>query len=185
MDKKKLIGTIIGVIFFVVLIAGATFAWLTFNATVTNGNYNTKTGNFLINYTKGENITDVPITTVASASAVTTSDAQTVIVKAGKNATTAPNGNLTIKLKTDTTNTSLDLTTGALKYAVSIAGVAPTEIKSVTTTDDLTLVDSYTLTSTTQVEFTVYFWLDSSTITSTDMGKTYSGYIDASAIQVE
>ena len=44
MDRKKLIGTIIGVIFFVALIAGATFAWLTFNANVTNGNYNVSTG---------------------------------------------------------------------------------------------------------------------------------------------
>lgn len=35
MNQKKLIGTIIGIIFFVVLIAGATFAWLSATATVT------------------------------------------------------------------------------------------------------------------------------------------------------
>lgn len=43
MDKKKLIGTIIGVTMFAALIAGATFAWLTFSATITNGSYNTGT----------------------------------------------------------------------------------------------------------------------------------------------
>ena len=60
MNKQKLIGTIIGVIFFVALIAGATFAWLTFNATVTNGAYNGTTQNFVINYTKGKDIDSVP-----------------------------------------------------------------------------------------------------------------------------
>lgn len=186
MDKKKLIGTIIGVIFFVALIAGATFAWLTFNANVTNGNYNTMTGNFIINYTKGDkNISSVPIISVADAASVATSDAEKVVIKAGKNSTNMPNGKFTMKLKTVTDNTTLDLTNGALKYAVSVAGAAPTAINSVTSTSDIVLVQDYTLSSTTQVEFAVYFWLDAGTITSDDMAKTYSGYIDASAVQLE
>ena len=45
MNQKKLIGTIIGVLFFAVLIAGATFAWFTFSVNVSNGNYNAATGN--------------------------------------------------------------------------------------------------------------------------------------------
>ena len=51
MDKKKLIGTIIGVTMFAALIAGATFAWLTFNATITEGTYNAASMNFLVDYT--------------------------------------------------------------------------------------------------------------------------------------
>lgn len=184
MDKKKLFGTIIGVILFIALIAGATFAWLTFQATVTNGNYNTKTGNFLINYTKGENVTDIPIISIDSASDIVTSEAKSVTVKAGKSNSSNPNGNLTIKLKTVTESTNLDLTSGVLKYAISIEGAAPTSIQSVTSTADLILVSNYLITSTTQVDFTVYFWLDSSTVDSDDMGKTYSGYIDAEAVQV-
>ena len=53
MDKKKLIGTIIGVIMFAALIAGATFAWLTIAASITNGNYTASTKNFIVNYTSG------------------------------------------------------------------------------------------------------------------------------------
>lgn len=185
MDKKKLFGTIIGVVLFIVLIAGATFAWLTFQATVTNGNYNTGTGNFLINYTKGESVTDIPIISIDSASNIVTSEAKSVTVKAGKSSANNPNGNLTIKLKTVTESTDLDLTSGVLKYAISIGDAAPTSIQSVSSTADLTLVSNYLLTSVTQVDFTVYFWLDAAIIDSDDMGKTYSGYIDAEAIQVE
>lgn len=186
MDKKKLIGTIVGVVLFVALIAGATFAWLTFNANVTNGNYNTMTGNFIINYTKGEqNISSVPIITVTDVATLADSEASSVVVKAGKNSTNMPNGNFTIKLKTVADGTTLDLTNGALKYAVAIGDAAPTAINSVTSTDDVVLLQDYLLSSTIQVEFTIYFWLDSGTITSDDMSKTYSGYIDASAVQVE
>ena len=51
MDIKKLIGTIIGVILFVALIAGATFAWLTFGTTLVSTNVNSaNTMNFLVDY---------------------------------------------------------------------------------------------------------------------------------------
>ena len=60
MDKKKLIGTIIGVAMFAALIAGATFAFLSFTATVTNSTYNGTSMNFLVDYTKGTAITGLP-----------------------------------------------------------------------------------------------------------------------------
>ena len=61
MDKKKLIGTIIGVVAFGALIAGATYAWLTYNATITNGNYLLSSMNFSVVYTKGTAVSAVPI----------------------------------------------------------------------------------------------------------------------------
>ena len=56
MDKKKLIGLIIGIILFAALIVGATFAWLTYSINVTNGNYNVETSCFDVNYENGADI---------------------------------------------------------------------------------------------------------------------------------
>ena len=56
MDKKKLMGLIIGIILFAALIVGATFAWLTYAINVTNGNYNVETSCFDVNYENGADI---------------------------------------------------------------------------------------------------------------------------------
>ena len=60
MNKRKLIGTIIGVIAFAALIAGATYAWFQNSLQVTTGTYDATTRNFIINYEKGNNITSPP-----------------------------------------------------------------------------------------------------------------------------
>lgn len=61
MNTKKLIGTIIGVTLFAVLIAGATFAWLTFGTTVGANTYQGQSMNFIVDYTKGTDISYLPI----------------------------------------------------------------------------------------------------------------------------
>ena len=119
MDRKKLIGTIIGVIFFVALIAGATFAWLTFNANVTNGNYNVRTGNFLVDYQGDTELTDIKTLSNVTAANVATSGATKVTVKAAKKTADSANGTLTVKLTTTSTgDTALDLSSGVLKYCL-------------------------------------------------------------------
>ena len=73
MDTKKLLGTIIGVIMFALLIVGATYAWLSQTATVTNGTYaNLKTKNFIINYVGGTEVTDTVQTHNATTASITT-----------------------------------------------------------------------------------------------------------------
>lgn len=196
MDKKKLIGTIVGVIMFAILIAGATYAWLTLAADVTNGTYNTGSRNFVIDYTKGTDVTALPILNVASAADVSTSGASSLTVTAKLNSTNSTKGDLSLTLVTTTDAGNL-ATSGVIKYAVSINGGTPTEPQTVTSANQ-TLVLSGTstktllLTTTTDensnevVEansLTVYLWLDAETLTST--GQTYAGYIKASAIQRE
>ena len=61
MNTKKLIGTILGVIMFAALIAGATFAWLTFGVTIGNNTLSGNTVNFVLNYTAGSAVTSLPI----------------------------------------------------------------------------------------------------------------------------
>lgn len=185
MNKQKLIGTIIGVIFFVALIAGATFAWLTFNATVTNGTYNGSTRNFVINYTKGTDITtEPPHLSDVTVSNVASSGAASLVVKAGKSNANGSNGKIDILINTNE-ETTLDLSSGVFKYAVSINGATPSAIKSLTNATQTVVVDDDVINSTTQKTYTIYFWIDASVYNNNYLNKKYSGYISASATQTE
>ena len=114
MDKRKLIGTIIGVAMFAALIAGATFAWLTFNATVTNATYNGTTMNFIVNYSNGQSVTNIPQLTSG-----TPNTASCTTVNAKKN-TNSVDGTLTIKLSTTSNGTLTQ--SGALKWTICKGG---------------------------------------------------------------
>lgn len=112
MNTKKLIGTIIGVTLFAVLIAGATFAWLTFGTTVGDGVYQGQTMNFVVNYTGGTKIENLPM---LDSKLATPDIAQEKSVSAKKNSGSA-NGHLSITLKTDSTNTLSS--EGVIRWAI-------------------------------------------------------------------
>lgn len=185
MDKKKLIGTIVGVVAFAALIAGATYAWLSNNLTVTNGVYNLKASNFVINYTNGTAITNVPILATATAST-----AKVVTVKAGL-ATGSTPGTLTIYLNTDTANTATELLGGPIKYSWckgTCSGTAfadHTKTLASTDTPQVAVITNEALTTTTQNTYNIYFWLDGAEVGDSQLGKKYTGYISASAEQTE
>ena len=179
MDKKKIIGTIIGVVAFAALIAGATYAWLSFSATITNGTSNFGTMNFSVAYVNGTAITEVP--TLESPTAET---ASSLNVKANK-VSGSPDGNLTITLNT----TATDLTSGALNYAICVGTCSSAVAADLTqaasgykgTITGVGAQDIFTTPLTaSQTTYNIYFWLDSSLVTG---GETYSGYISASAAQ--
>lgn len=181
MDKKKLIGTIIGVTLFAALIAGATYAFLTFTATVTNATYNASTMNFIVDYSKGTDISDLPQLTTATAST-----AKSLVVKAKKH-TGSPDGDITIKLNTTTIEGTLG-SDGVVNYAIckgacanNFSGAKKTGTVGTTGTIDL-LTEAL---STTEVSYYIYFWLDASKIKIEHIGKTYSGNISATATQTE
>lgn len=116
MNTKKLIGTILGVILFAALIAGATFAWLSGDVTVINTNtLNTAITNFVVDYTTGSAVRDLPIVdstiakpgTVADTNAGTLAGAETavtaIVIKRPSNSTTIPDGHASIWLNTTST----------------------------------------------------------------------------------
>lgn len=189
MDSKKLIGMILGVIAFVALIAGATFAWLTITASVTNGVLNIQSRNFVIDYNKGTDISGLPILSVANASAVAESGAKTISVTAKLHDATNPPGALKLTL-IKTADAGGLVSSGVIKYATKIGTGTPTAPQTVTA-DNQELVLSgtntttETINSTTNKTITVYFWLDAAAITESMMGQTYSGYIKATATQLE
>ena len=188
MDKKKLIGTIIGVTAFAALIASATYAWLTYNATITNGNYFLGSMNFSVNYTKGTAVNAAPILTNPTASEVTSGGGHLAVV-ASKATGSAP-GNLTIKLNTNASSNATLVSSGALKYAACIGTCTQTNLTqetyygAVSTTGEMNIISSTPLTAA-ATTYNIYFWLDSETLTSTLVGANYSGYISASATQVD
>lgn len=180
MDKKKLIGTIIGVTLFAALVAGATYAFLTFTATVTNATYNATTMNFIVDYTKGTDITNLPQLKTATAGT-----AEHLEVTAKKHAG-SPNGDITIQLNTTTIEAPLD-STGVVNYAIckgacpdDFSGAKKGTISAIGTIELFkeALSDEY-------VSYYVYFWLDASKMNNNHIGKSYSGYISATAIQTE
>lgn len=212
MDTKKLLGTIIGVIMFALLIVGATYAWLTISANVTNGNYTVKTKNFVINYAGGSAINETVQTsnaTIANITSETSAAATTdgwLAVTAQKDATSAGASDFTIKLHINAVDSPL--TTKALTYAVC-HGNCPTEVAlatvsngtatcatgvvacgtvnpSLKNTDIVLYTDTNTFNKDAAVEtqtYNIYFWLDAGTIVANDIGKSFSGYIHASATQ--
>lgn len=198
MDKKKLIGTIVGVTMFAALIAGATFAWFTFTVNVTNGNYSGTTRQFAITYNKGTNIGGTQDDPGVPMLAAGTADAARSLVVSAEKVDDTMTGNFYIKLNT-TSSTSLT-TSGALNYAVcsgtstaasctSLAqgqtGVLATG--TVTASGDKTIFTqpiSYTTTVLNDLTYYwIFFWLDGNVITNDHLGQEYSGYIHASATQ--
>ena len=200
-NKKKLIGTIIGVTLFAILVAGATYAWLTFNLSVTNGNYVAGTKNFVINYGGGTAIANIPTLDTPTADG-----ASKLYVSAYRN-TTSANGIFYLKMTSETDNA---LTAGGvINYAVCSAENTGTEDQPNVVpkcTGNLTagaanVLATGTVTKSGEIElyntgsegiptvktyYMVLFWLDPAKITN-EMAETgnnsYQGYIHASAEQ--
>jgi len=187
MDKRKLLGMIIGVVMFAILIVGATYAWLSFSATVINATANGTTLSYWVNYGKGEAIEDMPILTAGS-----TSTASEVTLTAQRPAGSIAD-NIKIYLSTNA-NESDDVlsTSGVIKYVICEtecnANFDGNTINSLTTESTVEIF-SGTLSGDTASEsnpihtYKVYFWLDAATITNSHIGKKYSGYLHADSTQ--
>ena len=208
MDKKKFIGTIVGVIFFVALIAGATFAWLTFNASVTNGNYAGSTLNFTYNYTTGTDVTKINILTATPARNAITAGTGYVALTASKPAGSAKASKFDLILKKTTNEIGVS---NVVKYAVCKSATATdcnnsasTAIPSATnttwvalgtistgTTDQTLYSDtsSFAAEGAATANYYVYFWINGDAITTGNqnnvVGKSFAGYIYAKSEQTD
>lgn len=208
MDKKKFIGTIVGVIFFVALIAGATFAWLTFNASVTNGNYAGSTLNFTYNYTTGTDVTKINILTATPARNAITAGTGYVALTASKPAGSAKASKFDLILKKTTNEIGVS---NVVKYAVCKSATATdcnnsasTAIPSATnttwvalgtistgTTDQTLYSDtsSFAAEGAATANYYVYFWVNGDAIITGNqnqvVGKSFAGYIYATSQQTD
>ncbi len=214
MDNKRLIGTVLGVVAFIALIAGATFAWLTITANVTNASVNGTSRNFIITYAGsaqiGGNIPQIKsgsalTSAITSASAATTANDSWAAVTASKTANSAAAGSFKIMLHVDNNNMS----SNSIVYAVC-KNACPTNTALATVTSGSatcgsgvtacglltggasnTEVQLYNDTTTFNTDaavstttYNIYFWANADTVVEADMGKGLGGYIYATASQV-
>lgn len=173
MSKKKLYGTIVGVIAFIALVAGLTYAWFTWasgNTTISG-----QSGCFTIEYTNGTAISG-NLTPSADYTGGKNTDATLNIAS-----TCTTEGDATISLTTNASST-IDLTENAVKYAVY---QGTTEISSGVVTGGTQVIASNIQLTKTATTYTVYIWVDGEIADNDYVGTSYSGYISASAVQVE
>ena len=192
MDTKKTIGAVIGVVAFIALIAGATFAWFTASATVTNATYNGTACSYSLTVTGGNINTSLPLasstassdyhyskthstigaqgvmTTVSAklASACSASTAGTAAIKATISSGASTNCPLSYAVFSDTTTdfTGTPLATG-----------------TITSSSAVTLTTTSTLTTTAQT-YKIWLYLDGDKITnSACMDLAYKGNITVSS----
>ena len=170
MEKHKLLGTIIGVLAFIALVAGLTYAWFTWTSgnTILNGT----TDCFTINYVNGQAISGEIVPSVDYTGGKTTT------VQIGIDPSCTIGGTGTIKLTTEE-STTVSLENGAVKYAVYNGA---SEVSSGTVTSGTIDLATVNLT-TSQVTYTVYIWVDGAVTDNSYVGTAYSGYIHATAEQ--
>ena len=181
-DIRKIVGTIIGIVCFIALIAGLTYAMYTYN--VSNNTVVDASGSCVnIAYSKG---IDVNTSSVDFVSGYTYSDVNTTVTF---NKSNSCDSNVVgiISIYTDST-TSSSLYTGlgnhgVLKYTIVKNTATPVVYTGYISNTGDTNVDIGFLENTTTT-YTVYLWLEedaTGTITNDTISQaSYSGYIHAS-----
>ena len=121
MNTKKLIGTIIGVALFAALVAGATFAWLSFSATVQNATKTFTSRNFTFTSPTGTNITALRFLSGSPVRNTFTGGSDYVALSLSKGANTPYASSVKLMLKKPTNEFTV---ANALKYAVCRSSTA-------------------------------------------------------------
>lgn len=176
--KAKIIGFIIGVFAFVVLIAGATYAWLAWTGRKINI-AGTSQQCFDINYTVSRNIgTSNASVPIKYQSNYTGSQYAEVVLGVAPSCT-GVTGKGTIYLTT--TNASNAILKGGLYYTVvSVSGSTETVLSegAITQTAEEKLLTNINVTNT-AVTYRVYLWINGDYADESYLNATYSGEIGA------
>ncbi len=196
-NNRKLIGTIIGVIFFAILIIGATFAWLIYTIGVNNGVYNGSTLNFTINYIGGTGVNSLPLLSGDFTYYEYVMSSERVI--SGYAYKQDLDGVLYLKLHIDDTpSNDAFINAGCIRYATiySPGGLINnnTIIQSLENTGLIDYVDPESRDAIlyegpllpderATPAFKIILWIDSELVTNDLLGLNFTGYIHASAIQ--
>lgn len=172
MEKRKMYGTIVGIVAFAALIIGVTYAWFTWSSAPRE--LSGTSGCFTINYVNGTEISG----NISPSADYTGGKSTTATLSIAKECTTQ--GTATINLTTEERST-VDLSESGVKYAVYNADTLVSEGAVTGETQALATVDLTKVATT----YTVYVWIDGEIADNDYVGKTYSGYIHVSATQVE
>lgn len=188
MDTKKTIGAVVGVIAFIALIAGATFAWFTASAAVTNATYNGTVCSYSLTVTGGNINTSLPLASSTASSAYHYSKTHATIGAQGVMSTvTAKLASACSASSAGVAEIRATISAGAstncpLSYAVFSGATtdfsgASLAHGTITSTSAKTLITTGPLTTTDQT-YKIWLYLDGDVITnSACMNLAYKGNI--------
>lgn len=188
MDTKKTIGAVVGVIAFIALIAGATFAWFTASAAVTNATYNGTVCSYSLTVTGGNINTSLPLASSTASSAYHYSKTHATIGAQGVMSTvTAKLASACSASSAGVAEIRATISAGAstncpLSYAVFSGATtdfsgAPLAKGTITSASAKTLTTTSTLKTTDQT-YKIWLYLDGDVITnSACMNLAYKGNI--------
>ena len=178
MNKTKMLGTIVGILLFVALVAGLSYAWYTWRSS--NTTISGSSGCFTIDYVAGIDIGGAGAASIDLSSTYT--GGLSTSVQMGIDSSCTVNGTGTLYLTTNSTGTSeILLSEGALKYQVLASG-SPVASGTITQTGQQAIYSNFNLSSG-RTTYTIYVWVDGNIADNEYVGATYSGYIHASAAQ--
>ena len=177
--NKKLLYSLLIVLLIVIVSVSITYAWLSWSGVV---NISGTSECFDVNYVKGQDIgSDSNPANFVLANNYTEGLSSVIKVNL-KDTCTITNGTGTLYLNTDTTTSSILLTSGVLKYQV-LEGTNEVANGTVTKTGNLPIYNNIEINNEVK-QLTVYVWINNDLVQNEDAFSSYYGNITASVEQV-
>ena len=177
--NKKLLYSILTVLLIAIVSVSVTYAWLSWSSSVNIGGTSEC---FDVNYVKGQDIGSDSNPANFSLASTYTEGLSSVIKVNLKDTCTISNGTGTLYLNTDTTTSSILLTSGVLKYQV-LEGSNEVANGTVTKTGNLPIYNNIEINNEVK-QLTVYVWLDGSLVNDSNssdiLSSIYKGNITMS-----
>lgn len=186
MSRTKLIGALIGVIVFISMIIGLTYAWFVWQSS--NINISGTSNCFNVNYGISQEIGSSSASYQMSlGESYTDGEYASVTLSLDPNCS-GINATGKLYLNTNTAGTSTEILSGALKYTVvEKNGTISEEVATgtITSADKLLLLDNIPISLSTSTSYEVWVWIDGTIADNTYYKVSYSGYISAEATQTD
>ena len=177
--NKKLLYSILTVLLIAIVSVSVTYAWLSWSSSVNIGGTSEC---FDVNYVKGQDIGSDSNPANFSLASTYTEGLSSVLKVNLKDTCTISNGTGTLYLNTDTTTSSILLTSGVLKYQV-LDGATEVANGTVTKTGNLAIYNNIEINNEVK-QLTVYVWLDGSLVNDSNssdiLSSIYKGNITMS-----
>ena len=177
--NKKLLYSILTVLLIAIVSVGITYAWLSWSSSVNIGGTSEC---FDVNYVKGQDIGSDSNPANFSLASTYTEGLSSVIKVNLKDTCTISNGTGTLYLNTDTTTSSILLTSGVLKYQV-LEGTNEVANGTVSSTGNLPIYNNIEINNEVK-QLTVYIWIDGSLVNDSNssdiLSSVYKGNITMS-----
>ena len=177
--NKKLLYSILTVLLIAIVSVSVTYAWLSWSSSVNIGGTSEC---FDVNYVKGQDIGSDSNPANFSLASTYTEGLSSVIKVNLKDTCTISNGTGTLYLNTDTTTSSILLTSGVLKYQV-LDGATEVANGTVSSTGNLPIYNNIEINNEVK-QLTVYVWLDGSLVNDSNssdiLSSIYKGNITMS-----